>query len=132
MYKGRITNPAISQIQSAETNLGDTIEAKVRRFMNNKEPLEEGTQELIYTAREDGIMAAYDPRADRWEAAVEAMDKVAQSQMNRRNSRQQQRGEEQYDTMSDAEQRKFDKKFPENKHAKARAEAAKGNNTQGT
>lgn len=68
--------------QSAE---GETIEQKIERFINNKE---EPGQEAptIYTLREDGVLAGYDIRTDRFEVALEAMDKVSMQRITKRQS----------------------------------------------
>ena len=54
---------------------GETIEMKVRRITQNKEPIRDVAQP-IYMER--GVkMASCDIRTDRWEVAREAKDKVA-------------------------------------------------------
>lgn len=54
---------------------GETIEMKVRRITENKEPITDVAQP-IYMER--GVaMASTDIRTDRWEIAREAKDKVA-------------------------------------------------------
>lgn len=73
MYnKQRKYKTGLSINQSTE---GETIETKVERILNNKEPITDGAPE-IYTERENGIQPAYNIRTDRWEIAVDAMDKV--------------------------------------------------------
>lgn len=64
---------------------GETIEQKVRRIVNNKEPIKDGAP-LIYTDRKDGVQAGYDIRTDRFEIAVEAMDRVTKAQIAKRNN----------------------------------------------
>lgn len=59
---------------------GETIEMKMRRVLNNKEPLKDGAP-IIYTERKDGVLPAYNVRTDRWEIAAEAMDKVTASRI---------------------------------------------------
>lgn len=54
---------------------GETIEEKVTRVVENKEPITDGAP-IIYTNRDDGVIAAYNIRTDRWEIAQEAMDEV--------------------------------------------------------
>ena len=51
---------------------GESIEEKVRRVVETKEPIEDGAP-LIYTPKEDGVVAAYNIRTDRWEIAQDAM-----------------------------------------------------------
>lgn len=57
---------------------GETIEKKVKRMIENKEPIKDGSP-LIFTERKDGVMAAYNIRTDRWEIAADAMDKITAS-----------------------------------------------------
>lgn len=66
--------------------LGETIEEKINRVTNNKEPITDGAP-LIYTDRKDGIKPAYDIRTDRFEIAIEAMDTVSKSHKARREER---------------------------------------------
>lgn len=51
---------------------GESIEEKVRRVVETNEPIEDGAP-LIYTPKEDGVIAAYNIRTDRWEIAQDAM-----------------------------------------------------------
>ena len=66
--------------------IGETIEQKIERIVNNKEPITDGAP-LIYTERKDGVMPEYDPRTDRFEVAAEAMDKVTKSKRAERENR---------------------------------------------
>lgn len=65
---------------------GETIEEKMNRIANNKEPISDGAP-LVYTDRKDGVQPAYDIRTDRFEIAVDAMDKVQKSYMAKREER---------------------------------------------
>lgn len=65
---------------------GETIEQKVRRIVNNKEPIKDATA-LIYTERKDGVVAAYDIRTDIMEIAVEKMEAVQQAKVAERKKR---------------------------------------------
>ena len=58
----------------------DCIEEKVRKIMNSKEPITDGAP-LIYTERKEGVKPSYNIRTDRWEHAVEAMDKVTKAKI---------------------------------------------------
>lgn len=62
---------------------GESIEAKVTRIVLNKEPIKDGAP-LIYTDRKDGVLPGYDIRTDRFEVAVEAMDKITKSKIAKR------------------------------------------------
>lgn len=57
---------------------GERIETKVARIVENNEPITDGAP-IIYTKREDGVLAAYDIRTDRWDVAQQAMDAVNQA-----------------------------------------------------
>lgn len=66
--------------------IGETIEQKINRILNNKEPITDGAP-LIYTERKNGVEAQYDIRTDRFEIAVEAMDKVQKTHLAKREER---------------------------------------------
>lgn len=91
---------------------GETIENKVDRIVNNNEPISDGAP-LIYTERKDGVMPEYDIRADKFDIAIDAMDKVAESNKLKRDMRQ---GERHYENMSPEQKEEFNTKFPQNKH----------------
>lgn len=67
---------------------GETIETKVNRIVNNKEPIKDGAP-LIYTDRKEGVKAEMNIRTDRWELAIDAMDKVNADKIAKRLERQQ-------------------------------------------
>ena len=69
-----------------ETVEGETIEKKVKRIMNNKEPIKDGAP-LIFTERKEGVKPGYDVRTDRFEVALDAMDKVAKAEAAKRESK---------------------------------------------
>lgn len=52
---------------------GERIEDKMRRVIDNKEPISDGAP-IIYTERKLGVMPAYNIRTDRWEIAQAAME----------------------------------------------------------
>lgn len=56
---------------------GESIEQKINRIVNNKEPIEDSAP-IIYTDRKDGVLPDYNIRTDKWDAAIDAMDKVDQ------------------------------------------------------
>lgn len=62
---------------------GERIEEKVERIVNNKEAITDGAPQ-IYTERRDGVLPQFDIRTDRFEVAVEAMDKVTKSHVAKR------------------------------------------------
>ena len=55
-----------------EFEKGEAIEEKVRRIVETNEPIEDGAP-LIYTPKDQGVIAAYNIRTDRWEIAQDAM-----------------------------------------------------------
>lgn len=54
---------------------GERLELKIDRMTQNNEPIGDSAP-LIYTPRKDGVVAAYDIRTDKWDIALEAMEKV--------------------------------------------------------
>ena len=73
MYK--IPRYSKSLICVNNTMEGETIELKITRLLENKEPIDDGSP-TIYTKRSDGVDPAYNIRTDRFEIAAEIMDKV--------------------------------------------------------
>lgn len=84
MYK--VSKPRKSTITVNESYIGERIEEKIERIMQNKEPISDGAP-LIFTERKDGVLPEYDPRTDRFEVAIDAMDKVASSKRAKREER---------------------------------------------
>lgn len=84
MYKKiKRTRTSINRNESTE---GETIEVKIERIVNNKEPITDGAP-IIYTERNEGVLPAYDPRTDRMEIAIDAMDAVSKSHQAKRAER---------------------------------------------
>lgn len=84
MYK--IPKRQKSQIKINNSVEGETIEKKVDRITENKEPIKDSVA-MIYTERKDGVMAGYDIRTDRFEVAIDAMDKASKSIQAKREER---------------------------------------------
>jgi len=64
------------------------LETKIERKISNKEPVEgDHPAPIIFTERKDGVHAAYNIRADRFEIAIDAADKIAKSYSARREER---------------------------------------------
>lgn len=84
MYKPNKPTPTDLRVNTSY--LGETIEKKIRRIVNNKEPITDGAP-LIYTERGKGVEAQFNIRTDRFEIAVEAMDKVAKAQVAKRENK---------------------------------------------
>ena len=66
MYKKTRANKTSIHLNNSQE--GETIEMKIRRIMNNKEPIEDGAP-LIFTERKDGVIHEYNIRTDRFELA---------------------------------------------------------------
>lgn len=79
-YKIKNRQGGISSNQKLE---GEMIETKIERVVHSGEPIKDGAP-LIYTERKDGVQPATNIRTDRFEVAIEAMDKVAKSYTARR------------------------------------------------
>lgn len=84
MYK--YNKPTTTQLSVNNSYQGITIEKKVQRITSNKEPITDGAP-LNFTERSEGVKAEYDPRTDRWELGVEAMDVVTKSHLTKREER---------------------------------------------
>lgn len=54
---------------------GENILTKIRRILDENEPLTDGAP-LIYTPKQDGVKPEYDIRTDKWQIAINAMDRV--------------------------------------------------------
>lgn len=104
----------ISSNPGIESTEAETIEQQVERLVNNNEPVE-GQAPLIFTERKEGVRAEMNIRTDRFEIAIDAMDKVAKSYQARREERQ----------------AMFEKKKEEELAAKAAAAAVAGNKGEG-
>jgi len=84
MFNKRQPKPTTIELnQSIE---GETIEAKIRRVTNNKEPITDGAP-IIFTERKDGVKPEYDIRTDRFELAVEATDLMTKTHLSKREER---------------------------------------------
>lgn len=101
MYK--ITAYKKTSIKVNKSYQGERIETKIERIVNNNEPITDGAP-LVYTERKDGVMPAYDIRTDRFEIAVDAMDKVQKAQIAKREERAKSIGEKAKEGM-DTEQK---------------------------
>ena len=68
-------------MKSVECFEGEQIEEKVRRIVNNNEPITDGAP-IIFTEKKDGIRPEYNIRTDKWALAMDAMDKVNNYKLN--------------------------------------------------
>lgn len=78
---------------SVETYQGESIERKVQRIVEENEPIEDGAP-IIFQERADGVKPEYNIRTDRWDVAIEAMDKVSAEELSKYTRSQGQPGEE--------------------------------------
>ena len=82
----RKVKPSKTTLQVNNSFQGETIEVKIMRIVNNNEPIKDGAP-LIYQERKDGVQPDYNIRTDRWEHAVEGMDKVTKTHLAQRQKR---------------------------------------------
>lgn len=113
MYNKKI-NPDNGTLRVNKAYEGETIEQKVGRILNNKEPIKDGAP-LIYTDREDGVRPELDPRTDKQEILIDAMDKRSNLHGKRR---QQRLGEKAFDNMTKEQKEEFVKTFPNSEKSK--------------
>lgn len=68
---------------------GSTIEQKIERLVNNREPIGQGNDSapIIYTERAEGVRASTNIRTDRFEIAIDAADKIQKSYKAKREER---------------------------------------------
>lgn len=71
---GKVT----SAIKRKCTLAGESLEEMIRRCTASNEPID-STAPMIYTEEADGVQPQYDPRADRFEIALDAIDKYNKS-----------------------------------------------------
>lgn len=112
MYK-RQTTPYKTTMKKNKSFVGETIEGKIRRIMNNKEPIKDSAPQ-VYTDRKDGVVPSLDIRTDKWEHAIDHTSNIEKSNTAKREKHI---GEQTYDTMTKEQQDTFNKTHPDNKHA---------------
>ena len=75
------TNICVNESYEAER-----LEFKIQKMVDAKEPI--GSEVTpMYTERRDGVLPQYDVRTDRFEIALEAMDKISKSEIAKREER---------------------------------------------
>lgn len=75
----------ITEVTSISRNIakeGEMLEQKIERILNNGEPITDGAP-LMFTEKKDGVVPGYNVRTDRFEVAIEGMDKVTKSNIAR-------------------------------------------------
>lgn len=71
--KGCINDPNL-------TYQAEPREVKLRKIINGEaQNMEDGVFPTIYTEKKDGVMPEYDIRTDRFEVAIDAIDKINRS-----------------------------------------------------
>lgn len=85
MYENKIPNIPMytGRMQSVECFNGESIEEKVERVVNNGEPITDGAP-IIYTEKKDGVMPEYNIRTDRFDVAMDAVDKMNKARIAQR------------------------------------------------
>lgn len=73
-------------IKGVDLYEAESIEAQMMKATTEKIPIENASPS-IYTERKDGVVPQYNPRTDRFDLAIEAMDKVAKSYRGKRADR---------------------------------------------
>lgn len=74
--KGCIDNPNL-------TYQAEPREVKLRKIINGEtNNMEDGVFPTIYTEKKDGVQPEFDIRTDRFEVAIDAIDKINQSTAN--------------------------------------------------
>lgn len=74
--RGCINNPNL-------TYQAEPREVKLRKIINGEaNNMEDGVFPTIYTEKKDGVLPEYDIRTDRFEVAIDAIDKINQSIAN--------------------------------------------------
>lgn len=80
-------NPEESTLYCNEsTPDGEFIEDKVRRIIENQEPITDASPR-IYTERSEGVVPEYDIRTDRWDMAIDAMNDLTTQALQARADR---------------------------------------------
>lgn len=74
--KGCINDPDL-------TYQAEPREVKLRKIISGESSnMEDGVFPIIYTEKKDGVLPEYDIRTDRFEVAIDAIDKINQSMAN--------------------------------------------------
>lgn len=72
-----------TQIHRVPREQGESIEEMIRRCTESNEPIE-STAPMIYTEEAAGVQPQYDIRADRFDIALDAVDKYQKSETARK------------------------------------------------
>lgn len=83
-YNQRVRRASMLEVNNSVQ--GESIEQKIERITQNKEPITDGAP-LIYSERKHGVLPAYNIKTDRFEIALDAMDRVHKDKIAQRESR---------------------------------------------
>ena len=76
MYQlNKPTKTSINTNGNGTIFIGQSIEEKMRRIVENKEPIEKAMP-IIYTPSNEEVQPAYNIRTDKWEVAIDAMQRI--------------------------------------------------------
>lgn len=81
MYRQQ--QPTKNKVKTNQSYVGDSLEIKILRMTQNKEPIKDGAP-LSYSDRSQGVQPAYNIRTDRFEIALEATDSITKGRRARR------------------------------------------------
>lgn len=79
MYNENKIGKVKSDIYRIPTDEGESIEEMIHRCTESNEPIE-ATAPMCYTEEKDGILPEYDIRTDRFDLALDAIDKYQASE----------------------------------------------------
>lgn len=80
-------------MRSVVTYEGECIEKKVQRIVNESGPIEDSAP-IIFQERGDGVKPEFNIRTNRWEIAIDAMDKVSAEELSKYTKTQVKPGED--------------------------------------
>lgn len=76
--KIRINNIPMRETTDEE---GELLITKIQRILDENEPLTDGAP-LIYTPKDKGVIPEYNIRTDKWEIAMNAMDRISEYKLS--------------------------------------------------
>lgn len=81
MYKLQPINK--NTMQQNKCRSGETIEKKIARIINNKEPIKDNAP-IVYTERKDGVRSEFNIRTDRFDEAIQMADVISATERAKR------------------------------------------------
>lgn len=79
-------NPTVSTLEVDNSREGVSLENRLEKMLANGEMIK-GEAPLIYTGKKEGVQPAYNIRSDRFDIAIDGMDKINKSYTARRESK---------------------------------------------